>query len=81
VRTALGQFISDVRAGRLDPKRATTLGYLATVLPKSIEVVSVEERLAALEKVLRTGVRKDQQGTWRDIQGKNTEARSVTRSQ
>jgi hypothetical protein len=63
VRTALGQFISDVRAGRLDPKRATTLGYLATVLLKSIEVVSVEERLAALEKVLRTGVRKDQQGT------------------
>ena len=63
VRNVLGQFISDVRAGRLDPKLATTLGYLATVLLKSIEVVNVEERLAVLEKVLRTGVRKDQQGT------------------
>ena|SRR5262245_20425939 len=56
VRAALGQFISDVRARRLDPKVASTLGYLANVLLKSIEVSDVEGRLAALESVLGVGV-------------------------
>jgi hypothetical protein len=60
VRTALGQFISDVRARRLDPKVAGTLAYLANVLLKSIEVSDVEGRLAALEGVLGVGVQKDQ---------------------
>jgi hypothetical protein len=54
VRNALGQFISDVRARRLDPKVAGTLGYLASVLLKSIEVSDVEGRLIALESVLET---------------------------
>ena len=35
VRVALGEFISDVRSRRLDPKVAGTLGYLANVLLKS----------------------------------------------
>jgi hypothetical protein len=60
VRTALGQFISDVRARRLDPKVAGTLGYLANVLLKSIEVSDAEGRLATLEGVLGVGVQKDQ---------------------
>ena len=60
VRTALGQFISDVRARRLDPKVASTLGYLANVLLKSIEVADVEGRLAALESVLGAGMPKGQ---------------------
>jgi len=62
VRAALDQFISDVRARRLDPKVAGTLGYLANVLLKSIEVSDVEERLAALESGLGAGVPQDQQG-------------------
>jgi len=62
VRAALGQFISDVRARRLDPKVAGTLGYLANVLLKSIEVSDVEERLAALESGLGAGVPQDQWG-------------------
>jgi hypothetical protein len=66
VRTALGQFISDVRARRLDPKVASTLGYLANVLLKSIEVSDVEGRLAALEGVLGAGMPKEQRKkmTW-----------------
>ena len=60
VRAALGQFISDVRARRLDPRVAGTLGYLANVLLKSIEVSDVEGRLAALENVLGSGPQKDQ---------------------
>ncbi len=60
VRTALGQFISDVRARRLDPKVAGTLGYLASVLLRSIEVSDVEERLTALETSLDSRAQKDQ---------------------
>jgi len=60
VRVALGQFISDVRSRRLDPKVAGTLGYLANVLLKSIEVSDVEMRLAALERVLGAGTVKEQ---------------------
>jgi Family of unknown function (DUF5763) len=62
VRIALGQFISDVRARRLDSKLAGTLGYLANVLLKSIEISDVEARLASLENVARAGARKDQPG-------------------
>lgn len=59
VRVALGQFISDVRSRRLDPKVAGTLGYLANVLLKSIEVSDVEMRLGALESVLGVGSAKE----------------------
>jgi hypothetical protein len=38
VRASLGQFISDVRRRRLEPKVARTLGYLANVPFKLIEV-------------------------------------------
>lgn len=41
--------INDVRKGRLDPKIANTVGYLAGVLVRAIEVGDLEERLAALE--------------------------------
>ena len=69
VRTALGQFISDVHARRLDPKVASTLGYLANVLLKSIEVSDVEGRLAALEGTLGVGMQKDQRRKRHDAQG------------
>ncbi len=59
VRIALGQFIADVRAQRLDPKVASTLAYLANVLLKSIEVSDLEGRLAALESVIGAGVHKN----------------------
>jgi hypothetical protein len=59
VRVVLGRFIADVRARRLDPKVAATLGNLANVLLKSIEVSDVETRLAALESVLGAGSLKE----------------------
>lgn len=59
VRAALGEFIADVRAKRLDPKTAGILGSLANVLLRSIEVADVETRLAALEGVLGTGAKEE----------------------
>jgi hypothetical protein len=49
VRDALGDAMSDLRAGRLDPKTANTLGYLAGVLLSSIDHSDIADRLAALE--------------------------------
>jgi hypothetical protein len=59
VRVALGEFISDVRSKRLDPKVAGILGSLASVLLRSIEVSDIEMRLAALESVLGAGKAKE----------------------
>jgi hypothetical protein len=49
VRDALGDAMSDLRAGRLDPKTANTLAYLAVVLLSSIDHSDIADRLAALE--------------------------------
>jgi hypothetical protein len=59
VRVALGEFISDVRSKRLDPKVAGILGSLASVLLRSIEASDLEMRLAALESVLGVGPAKE----------------------
>ena len=59
VRVALGEFISDVRSRRLDPKVAGILGSLASVLLRSIEASDLEMRLTALESVLGVGPSKE----------------------
>jgi general stress protein YciG len=56
VRDALGDAMSDLRAGRLDPKTANTLGYLAGVLLSSIEHSDIADRLAALESAQPDGL-------------------------
>jgi hypothetical protein len=43
-----------VRARRLEPKIASTMGYLASVLLKSIEASDIAERVAALELLKNT---------------------------
>ncbi len=42
-----------VRTGRLDPRIANTVGYLAGVLIRAFEAGELQERLAALESVVR----------------------------
>jgi hypothetical protein len=59
VREMLGEAIADVRARRLDTKTASSLGYLAGVLIKSIEVSELVQRLAAIEIILKTRVGKN----------------------
>jgi Family of unknown function (DUF5763) len=53
VRDVLGQAMSEVRARRLEPKIASTMGYLASVMLKSIETSDIAERVAALESTLK----------------------------
>lgn len=49
IRNTLGDVLSAVVAGRLDPKIASIVGYVATVLMNSIERSDNEERITALE--------------------------------
>jgi hypothetical protein len=53
VRNALSQAMSDVRARQLDPKVASTMAYLASVVLRSIEISDVHGRVAVLEEILR----------------------------
>lgn len=46
--------INDVRKGRMDPRVANAVGYLANVLLKAIDQGDVEARLAMLESVVLT---------------------------
>ena len=45
--------INQVRKGQLDPRVANAVGYLANVLLKAVDQGRVEDRLAALEAVVR----------------------------
>lgn len=49
VCSLLSDTINAVRKGRLDPKIANTVGYLASVMIRALEVGNLEERLAVLE--------------------------------
>ena len=45
VKNLLAEVMAETRAGRMDPKLGTTLGYLGTSLLKAIETSNIEERL------------------------------------
>ena len=45
----LADAMTEIRAGKMDPKLGTTLGYLGTSLLKAIETSDIELRLAKLE--------------------------------
>ena len=47
----LGEMMAEIRAQRLDPKIASTLGYLGTALLKAIEVTDLTRRIEKLEKI------------------------------
>ena len=49
VKNLLAEVMVEIRAGRMDPKLGTTLGYLGTSLLKAIETSDIEERLEKLE--------------------------------
>ena len=45
VKNFLSEAMAEIRAGKMDPKLGTTLGYLGTSLLKAIETSDIEERL------------------------------------
>ena len=49
VKNLLADAMAKIRAGKMDPKLGTTLGYLGTSLLKAIETSDIELRLARLE--------------------------------
>ena len=49
VKNLLAEVMAEIRAGKMDPKLGTTLGYLGTSLLKAIETSDIEERLEKLE--------------------------------
>ena len=53
VKNFLSEAMAEIRAGRMDPKLGTTLGYLGTSLLKAIETSDIEERLEKLEHGLK----------------------------
>jgi hypothetical protein len=60
VRCLLAEVMAQVRAGRLDPKIATTVAYLAGPLLKTIETSELEERLRKLEEELQDEAPKEE---------------------
>jgi hypothetical protein len=52
VTELLGETINQVRGGRIDPRAANTLGYLATAMLKALQQGDIEARLRAIEAVL-----------------------------
>src|SRR5438874_930291 len=48
----LGETINQARVGKLDPRVANSVGYLASVLLHALDQGSVEERLAKIEAAL-----------------------------
>ena len=49
VKKLLAEAMAEIRAGKMDPKLGTTLGYLGTSLLKAIETSDIEQRLERLE--------------------------------
>ena len=54
IAALLAQTINQARKGQIAPKVAGTIGYLASSLMKVLETSDLEERLAKVEKALKT---------------------------
>jgi hypothetical protein len=59
----LAETMADIRAGRMDPKLGSTLGYLGTALLRAFEVAEFEQRLERLEQKNELGKQAEQAGT------------------
>ena len=50
VKRMLAEAMADTRAGKIDPKLGSTLGYLGMSLLRAFEVADLEQRLEQLEQ-------------------------------
>ena len=55
VTVLLGRTLNDVRQGKIDAKIANAIGYLSSVLLRSLQDGELEARMAALETRLNEG--------------------------
>jgi len=46
----MAETMAEVRAGKMDPKLGTTIGYLGMALLRAFEVADLEERLEKMEQ-------------------------------
>jgi hypothetical protein len=53
VKNLLAEAMAAIRAGKMDPKLGSTLGYLGVSLLKAIEISDIEQRLKKLENELK----------------------------
>jgi hypothetical protein len=51
VKRMLAETMAEIRAGRMDPKLGSTLGYLGTALLRAFEVAEIEQRVERLEEL------------------------------
>ena len=54
LHTALGQIFSKVSSGQMDVRLGRSLGYIASVLVKTIELSDHEIRLRAIEQMINS---------------------------
>src|SRR5271157_1789418 len=63
VKRMMAESMAEVRAGKMDPKLGSTLGYLGTALLRAFEVADFEERLERLEQKNELEEQIEQAGT------------------
>lgn len=63
VSALLAVSINQLRRGQLDPRMANAIGYLSSVLLRSLEQGSTEERLAKVEAILGLVMRSQELGS------------------
>lgn len=63
VKRMLAETMADIRAGRMNPKLGSTLGYLGTALLRAFELADFEQRLEQLEKRNELEEQAEQAGT------------------
>jgi len=52
VKEILAEVMAEIRAGKMDPRLGTTLGYVGATLLKVIETTDLEQRLEKLEHAM-----------------------------
>ena len=63
VKRMLAETMAEIRAGRMNPKLGSTLGYLGTALLRAFEVAEFEQRLEQLEQRNELEEQAEQTGT------------------
>lgn len=53
VLTMVNTVINEIRQGKLNPKTATSIGYLVNISLETLKITEVEKRLKEMEDVLR----------------------------